>query len=58
MAKFIKSSTKRPLFGRTAFDNVASQKVLEKCGFKVIAKEKGFANARQQEIEEFVYQLL
>lgn len=55
--EFINNSDKRPLFGRVAFDNFGSQKVLEKCGFKSIAKEKGFANARKKEIEEFVYKL-
>lgn len=55
--EFIKGSDKRPLFGRVAYDNFGSQKVLEKCGFKVIGKEKGFANARKKEIEEFVYKL-
>ena len=47
----------RPIFGRVAFDNYGSQKVLEKCGFVKIGKEKGFANARQTEIEEFIYKL-
>lgn len=53
---FIEGSVKRPLFARTAYDNYGSQKVLEKCGFKLIGKGKGFANARNQEIEEFIYQ--
>ena len=47
----------RPIFGRVAFDNFGSQKVLEKCGFVKIGKDKGFANARQTEIEEFIYKL-
>ncbi len=47
----------RPIFGRVAFDNLGSQKVLEKCGFVKIGKDKGFANARQTEIEEFIYKL-
>ena len=47
----------RPIFGRVAFDNYGSQKVLEKCGFLKIGKDKGFANARQTEIEEFIYKL-
>jgi [ribosomal protein S5]-alanine N-acetyltransferase len=47
----------RPIYGRTAFDNYASQKVLEKCGFVKIGTESGFANARQTIIEEFIYQL-
>ncbi len=55
--EFIKGSDKRPLFGMVAYDNIGSQKVLEKCGFKSIGKEKGFANARKKEIEEFVYRL-
>ena len=47
----------RPIYGRTAFDNYASQKVLEKCGFVKIGTDSGFANARQTIIEEFIYQL-
>lgn len=47
----------RPIFGRTAFDNLGSQRVLEKCGFVKIGTDKGFANARQAEIEEFIYKL-
>ncbi|WET50886.1 GNAT family N-acetyltransferase [Chryseobacterium indologenes] len=47
----------RPVFGRVAFDNLGSQKVLEKCGFVKIGTDKGFANARQMEIEEFIYRL-
>lgn len=47
----------RPIFGRVAFDNLRSQKVLEKNGFVRIGTDKGFANARQTEIEEYIYQL-
>ncbi|NIF06646.1 GNAT family N-acetyltransferase [Chryseobacterium sp. Tr-659] len=47
----------RPIFGRVAFDNFGSQKVLEKCGFVKIGTDRGFANARQAEIEEFIYRL-
>jgi [ribosomal protein S5]-alanine N-acetyltransferase len=47
----------RPVFGRVAFDNFGSQKVLEKCGFVKIGSDKGFANARQMETEEFIYKL-
>ena len=47
----------RPLHARVAYDNVASRRVLEKCGFSVIATERGFAQARSCEIEEFVLQL-
>jgi RimJ/RimL family protein N-acetyltransferase len=47
----------RPLHGRVAYDNVASRRVLEKCGFRVIASERGFAGARSAEIEELVLRL-
>jgi RimJ/RimL family protein N-acetyltransferase len=48
----------RPIFGRTAFDNNGSQRVLEKCGFTKVGTDKGFANARQEEIVEYIYKLL
>ncbi|MGN7820017.1 GNAT family N-acetyltransferase [Chitinophaga sp. 22536] len=48
----------RPIFGRVAFDNIGSQRVLEKCGFTKIGTDRGFANARQTEIEEFIYKLI
>ena len=47
----------RPLHARVASDNVVSRRVLEKCGFRVIATERGFAEARAGEIEEFVLRL-
>lgn len=47
----------RPIYSRVAFDNYGSRKVLEKCGFVQIGKDKGFANARKTEIEEFIFKL-
>lgn len=57
LTSFLTIEHSRPIFGRVAFDNFGSQKVLEKCGFIKIGTDKGFANARQMEIEEFIYQL-
>jgi len=57
LKEFLDLETTRPIFGRVAFDNFGSQKVLEKCGFVKIGSDKGFANARQAEIEEFIYKL-
>ncbi|MET3732721.1 GNAT family N-acetyltransferase [Moheibacter stercoris] len=54
---FLTIETNRPLFGRVAFDNFGSQKVLEKAGFTKIGDDKGFANARQTEIVEYIYKL-
>lgn len=57
LKKFLEEELTRPIFGRVAFDNFGSQKVLEKCGFVKVGADKGFANARQKEIEEFIYKL-
>ena len=47
----------RPLYARAAKDNIASLRVLEKCGFTIAGYERGFANARGEEIEEVVLEL-
>lgn len=57
LRQFLFVETTRPIFGRVAFDNFGSQKVLEKSGFVKIGSDRGFANARQEEIEEFIYKL-
>jgi RimJ/RimL family protein N-acetyltransferase len=54
LALFLEAQTERPLFARVATDNLTSRRVLERCGFEVIAKERSFAEARQAEIDEMV----
>jgi RimJ/RimL family protein N-acetyltransferase len=54
---FLTVDLSRPLHARVAYDNVASRRVLEKCGFRIIATERGFAEARSGEIEEVVLRL-
>jgi RimJ/RimL family protein N-acetyltransferase len=54
---FLTVDPSRPLHARVAHDNAASRRVLEKCGFRVVATERGFADARSGEIEEFVLRL-
>ena len=49
--------TSRPLPARAAADNGASLRVLEKCGFVPVARQRGFSNARGEEIDEFVLKL-
>ncbi|MDH6625361.1 RimJ/RimL family protein N-acetyltransferase [Streptomyces sp. LBL] len=44
----------RPLHARAAADNQGSLRVLEKCGFRITARARGFANARGEEIDEAV----
>ncbi len=55
LEKFLEIEKARPLYGRVAFDNLGSQKVLEKSGFRKIGSDKGFSTIRQTEIEEFIY---
>lgn len=57
LSAFLHLEQSRPIYGRVAFDNFGSQRVLEKCGFVKIGTDKGFANARQTEIEEYIYKL-
>jgi RimJ/RimL family protein N-acetyltransferase len=44
----------RPIYARVAEDNLASRRVLEKCGFQIIGNDRGFANARGEEITELI----
>ena len=59
LAEFLTHHNKtRPIYARVAKDNLGSRRVLEKCGFTIIGESKGFANARGQEIEEFLLELV
>ena len=57
LSAFTNELKERPLYGRAARDNIASIRVLEKCGFSLIGYDKGFANARGREIEEAILEL-
>ena len=54
LSAFLAVDLSRPLHARVAYDNVASRRIPEKCGFRFIATERGFAQARSAEIEEQV----
>ena len=47
----------RPLYARVAKDNIASIRVLEKCGFTISGDDKAFSNARGENVEEFILRL-
>ncbi|MFD0343210.1 GNAT family N-acetyltransferase [Streptomyces sp. NPDC127117] len=47
----------RPLYAHAAADNAGSIRVLEKCGFAVTGHGKGFARARDGEIDEVLLTL-
>ena len=47
----------RPIFARAAADNIGSIKVLQKCGFKIVGKNKDFANGGGEDTEEYILRL-
>jgi RimJ/RimL family protein N-acetyltransferase len=47
----------RPLYARVAKDNLASLRVLEKCGFTLCGEDREFSNARGEEVDEFILSL-
>ncbi|SET64822.1 Protein N-acetyltransferase, RimJ/RimL family [Oceanobacillus limi] len=55
LKQFLSLVTIRPIYARAAKDNIGSIRVLEKCGFVITDEGKGFANARNKEIEEFIF---
>src|SRR5262249_57819156 len=57
LAVFLSVVKTRPIYARAAKDNTASVRVLEKCGFTITGYERGFANARGEEVEEVVMEL-
>lgn len=58
LAEFLKLVTVRPLFGRVARDNVASVRVLEKCGFVAQGFDHYFSHVRGEEVEEVILVLV
>lgn len=57
LRQFIHLVKIRPLFARVAQDNAASLRVLQKCGFIISGQDQGFANARGEEIPEYLLTL-
>lgn len=57
LAEFLHLQKTRPLYARAAKDNIASIRVLEKCGFTICGQDQGFAHARSQEIQETIFKL-
>lgn len=56
LAEYVETVKTRPLFAHVAKHNVRSQRVLEKCGFKVIGEDK-YTNPAGAEVEEFILKL-
>ena len=57
LSVFLQHVKQRPLYAYVAKQNIASLRVLEKCGFAIIGENKEFSNAEGEEVEEFILQL-
>jgi RimJ/RimL family protein N-acetyltransferase len=57
LTKILQMETTRPILAQVATDNFGSLKVLQKCGFKITGKDKGFAEGRGAEVEEYLLRL-
>lgn len=58
LAEFLILQTARPIYARAAKDNTGSLRVLEKCGFAIIGEDKGYAEGRGEETEEYLLELM
>ena len=54
---FLKVVTIRPLYAAAANDNLASLRVLQKCGFVITGYDRAFSEARNAEIDEALLEL-
>ena len=57
LSQFLDFITIRPLYARAAKDNIASIRVLEKCGFEMKGEDKGYSNSRAEQVEEYILKL-
>jgi RimJ/RimL family protein N-acetyltransferase len=57
LKQLLQEITHRPIFARAAKDNIGSVRVLQKCDFKIIGEDKGFAQGRGEETEEYIFRL-
>ena len=57
LAQLLDQVAERPLFATVAHDNLASMRVLEKCGFEMCGVTEGFSYLRRMGVVEFVFVL-
>lgn len=57
LSEFLRQVQTRPIYARAAADNVASIRVLEKCGFRPAGRSRAFAHARKAETDEVLLRL-
>ena len=57
LAALLREAPERPLYARVAQDNLASLRVLQKCGFTITGEDKGYAPARGEITAEYLLTL-
>lgn len=57
LKQFLGQEVRRPLFAHVAKHNIASRRVLEKCGFEIIREDKWSPIPNEDEVEEFILTL-
>ncbi len=57
LAEFLNYVETRPLYARVAKHNIASRRVLEKCGFTISGEDSFFSQAFSKNIEEYILML-
>ena len=54
LAEFLESIETRPLYAHVAKHNIASRRVLEKCGFTISGEDKFFSQSLGEDVEEYI----
>jgi RimJ/RimL family protein N-acetyltransferase len=57
LAAFLEQVQERPLYAHVAKHNIASRRVLEKCGFVLYGEDKGFPYQGDEPVEELILKL-
>lgn len=57
LAVFLERVEERPLYAYAAKHNIASIRVLEKCGFRQIGEEKEFSQVDGENVEDVIMML-
>jgi RimJ/RimL family protein N-acetyltransferase len=54
LEEFLRLIQTRPIYAHVAKHNIASKRVLEKCGFNVVAEDRFFSEVFGRNIEEYI----
>ena len=57
LSEFLRLVKTRPLYAHVAKHNIASRRVLEKCGFEICGEEFVLSEAGELEVEDFILKL-